>query len=464
MSELVRIERLSKSFGRHRVLHDFDLVIESGRVYGLLGLNGEGKTTLARILMGVIPADAGERLIYKGRKISFLDSAYKREFGYVPEDPFFYEGMTVRGLLEFNARFYPRWDGKRAAADLERFALDPKARIRTLSRGMKLKLELAVALAAAPEFLILDDPTSGLDVPDAPGLPPGHHPRAGGLRHDHPLRHPPRPRARAHRRAAPHPSRRPPHPGRGFREGQGAIPDESRRHLRERRVQGLAERGRQRCSEHCSSRNGKRRRSSSSSGWESSIVFFLVHLAFSRKEGPPGVADLRRAPSLFPLFGAHPRVGRVRDGIPGRRLGLSFFPARQQGRRLAGEIRFAPEHALGALARLSGVVVSCFPACARPRPASKSSLASRSKQDSCSGAFCQSVFLLTVAFSLSILHEKQLNILFLSLILGWGSRRGLDCLEHRPAGTCLDHSRESPDDASSSAKSSSPWPLWEPPC
>jgi ABC-2 type transport system ATP-binding protein len=164
MSELLRIERLSKSFGRHRVLRDFELSIESGRIYGLLGLNGEGKTTLARILMGVIPADGGS-VTFKGRKVTFGASAFKREFGYVPEDPFFYESMTVQGLLDFNARFYPRWDTKRAAADLGRFALNPKARIRTLSRGMKLKLELAVALAAAPEFLILDDPTSGLDVP-----------------------------------------------------------------------------------------------------------------------------------------------------------------------------------------------------------------------------------------------------------------------------------------------------------
>ena len=164
MTELLRIERLSKSFGRHRVLGDFDLTIEPGRVYGLLGRNGEGKTTLARILMGVIPADGGS-VFYKGRRITFRDSAYKREFGYVPEDPFFYDEMSVRGLLDFNARFYPRWDGRRAAADIERFALDPAARIRTLSRGMKLKLGLAVALAAAPEFLILDDPTSGMDVP-----------------------------------------------------------------------------------------------------------------------------------------------------------------------------------------------------------------------------------------------------------------------------------------------------------
>ena len=164
MSELLRIQGLAKNFGRKRVLEGFDLTVESGRVYGLLGRNGEGKTTLARILMGVIPADGGE-VMYKGRRITYGQSAYKRNFGYVPEDPFFYDGMTVRSLLAFNAKFYPRWDHKRAAADLERFGLDPKARIGTLSRGMKLKLGLAVALAAAPELLILDDPTSGLDVP-----------------------------------------------------------------------------------------------------------------------------------------------------------------------------------------------------------------------------------------------------------------------------------------------------------
>jgi ABC-2 type transport system ATP-binding protein len=164
MSELLRIKGLAKSFGRKKVLEGFDLTVESGRVYGLLGRNGEGKTTLARILMGVIPADAGD-ILYKGKPITYGQSAYKREFGYVPEDPFFYDAMTVGGLVRFNAHFYPKWDRKRAAADLERFGLDPKARVGTLSRGQKLKLGLAVALSAAPEFLILDDPTSGLDVP-----------------------------------------------------------------------------------------------------------------------------------------------------------------------------------------------------------------------------------------------------------------------------------------------------------
>jgi len=85
MSELLRIRGLCKSFGRKRVLQDFDLTVESGRVYGLLGRNGEGKTTLARILMGVIPADKGE-ILYKGRRISYGQNAFKRDFGYVPED------------------------------------------------------------------------------------------------------------------------------------------------------------------------------------------------------------------------------------------------------------------------------------------------------------------------------------------------------------------------------------------
>src|SRR5512137_3169605 len=139
MSEFLRIEGLTKRFGGRDVLHGLDLTLDEGRVYGLLGLNGEGKTTLARILMGVIPADGGV-VTYKGRRVGFGQSAYKRAFGYVPEDPFFYEDMSVRGLANFNARFYPRWDRKRAASDLERFGLDPKARIGTLSRGQKLKL------------------------------------------------------------------------------------------------------------------------------------------------------------------------------------------------------------------------------------------------------------------------------------------------------------------------------------
>jgi len=164
MSELLRVTGLSKSFGRHRVLDDLNMKLDPGRVYGLLGLNGEGKTTLIRILLGVIPADGGN-IRYKDHPVSFRSATYKEEVGYIPEDPFFFSGMRVGELLDFNAAFYRRWDGRRAEDLLKRFSLDRKARIRTLSRGMKLRLEMAVGLAAKPELLVLDDPTSGLDVP-----------------------------------------------------------------------------------------------------------------------------------------------------------------------------------------------------------------------------------------------------------------------------------------------------------
>jgi ABC-2 type transport system ATP-binding protein len=164
MSEILKITGLGKSFGRHVVFSDLNMGLSAGKVHGLLGLNGEGKTTLIRILLGVIPSDQGE-IFYKNIPVSFRSAAYKEEVGYIPEDSFFFGGMSVGELLGFNAAFYRRWDGRRAEDLLKRFSLDKKARIKTLSRGMKLRLEMAVALAARPSLLVLDDPTSGLDVP-----------------------------------------------------------------------------------------------------------------------------------------------------------------------------------------------------------------------------------------------------------------------------------------------------------
>jgi ABC-2 type transport system ATP-binding protein len=164
MNEILTIKNLSKSFGKKKVLENFNLNIEKGTVYGLLGINGEGKTTLIRMIMGVIPPDKGE-IFFKNKKISFRDDSYKREIGFIAEESIFYSWMPIKELLSFNASFYPKWNTRKANAYLEKFSLDPKTKIRYLSRGMKLKLGLIVTLASEPEFLILDDPTSGLDVP-----------------------------------------------------------------------------------------------------------------------------------------------------------------------------------------------------------------------------------------------------------------------------------------------------------
>jgi ABC-2 type transport system ATP-binding protein len=164
MNEFLTIKNLSKSFGRKAILKNFDLTLEKGKVYGLLGKNGAGKTTLIRMIMGIIPPDSGE-IIYMGQKLKFGDATYKREIGFIPEDSIFFSWMTIQELLNFNSSFYPKWNKAKADAYVDRLSLEKKVKIRHMSRGMKLKVGLILALAAEPDFLILDDPTSGLDVP-----------------------------------------------------------------------------------------------------------------------------------------------------------------------------------------------------------------------------------------------------------------------------------------------------------
>jgi ABC-2 type transport system ATP-binding protein len=164
LDSILKLEKISKKYGKKPILSDFSLNLEKGNVYGLLGINGVGKTTLMRIIMGVIPPDSG-KIFYKNSKLRWNDTFYKKEVAYIPEEAVFYSGMRVDEFINFNSVFYPKWNHRKAQMYQERFFLPPKSRIRHLSRGMKLKLGLLVALAAEPELLVLDDPTSGLDVP-----------------------------------------------------------------------------------------------------------------------------------------------------------------------------------------------------------------------------------------------------------------------------------------------------------
>jgi ABC-2 type transport system ATP-binding protein len=164
MNEFLRIKNLSKNFGKKTVLDHFSMSMDHGKVYGLFGKNGEGKTTLLRMIMGIIPPDSGD-IYYRGQKLKYADSSYKKEIGFIAEDSVFFSWMTVSEILRFNASFYPTWNEAKVDEYLDRLSLDRKVKIRNMSRGMKLKLGLIVALGSEPVFLLCDDPTSGLDVP-----------------------------------------------------------------------------------------------------------------------------------------------------------------------------------------------------------------------------------------------------------------------------------------------------------
>lgn len=158
----IQIERLAKSYGSQPVLHDVSLAIPAGQTLALLGCNGAGKTTMIRILLGLIPADTG-RVLVGGVDPARDPLTVRRDVGYLAEDQTMYGWMTPSELCRFLAPFYPTWDMNWARDQLDRFGIPQHARIGRLSKGQSVKLGLVVALAHRPRVVILDDPAMGLD-------------------------------------------------------------------------------------------------------------------------------------------------------------------------------------------------------------------------------------------------------------------------------------------------------------
>ena len=142
-------------------LGPIDLTIPAGSIVGLVGENGAGKTTLLKILCGVNRPDAGEAELLGGTP---SDPAARARLGVVFEDAFFYQSFTPAQAGRSLAGIYgARWNEAAYEGYLQRFGLNPTAKIKTFSRGMRLKLSLAAALGHGPELLVLDEATAGLD-------------------------------------------------------------------------------------------------------------------------------------------------------------------------------------------------------------------------------------------------------------------------------------------------------------
>jgi ABC-2 type transport system ATP-binding protein len=147
---------------RDFTLGPLDLDLKPGRVVGLVGPNGSGKTTTMKTIVGILDRDAG--LIEVCDQSAVPDQGtWKESIGYVADKPIFYEWMNGRAFLELISRFYTRWDHDFARVLAERFRLDLTARIRGLSAGNRVKLALVAALAHRPGLALFDEPTAGLD-------------------------------------------------------------------------------------------------------------------------------------------------------------------------------------------------------------------------------------------------------------------------------------------------------------
>lgn len=160
MSELVEIHNLVKSYDKRKeALHELTLTLPRGRIVGLLGPNGSGKTTLIKLLNGLLVPDRGEILI-DGEKPG---PSTKAKVSYLPERTYLKSSATIRELLSYFQDFYKDFRADRAREMLAALQIEEDARIRTLSKGTREKIQLILVMSRDASLYILDEPIAGVD-------------------------------------------------------------------------------------------------------------------------------------------------------------------------------------------------------------------------------------------------------------------------------------------------------------
>ncbi|GAA5080044.1 ABC-2 type transport system ATP-binding protein [Thermocatellispora tengchongensis] len=162
MTTAISATGLVKTFGRTRALDGLNLTVTTAEVHGYLGPNGAGKTTTLRILLGMLRATSGEVTLLGGDPWRDAVELHRR-LVYVPGDVTLWPNLTGGEIIDLLGRLRGDLDRRRRDELIERFALDPRKRAHTYSKGNRQKVALVAALASNAELLLLDEPTSGLD-------------------------------------------------------------------------------------------------------------------------------------------------------------------------------------------------------------------------------------------------------------------------------------------------------------
>jgi ABC-2 type transport system ATP-binding protein len=155
---------LQKHYQGVEALRGLRLEVPRGSIFGFLGRNGAGKTTTIKVLLGMARATAGDARVFglpAGAEQASVE--IRRRTGFVSDDKELYNYFTVEEMVRFTASFFPRWRKELEDRYLRAFELPADRKVKALSRGMRTKLALLLALSRGAELLILDEPTSGLD-------------------------------------------------------------------------------------------------------------------------------------------------------------------------------------------------------------------------------------------------------------------------------------------------------------
>ena len=156
---LICCQGLSKAYGRKVALSGVDLEVGRGRIVGLLGPNGSGKTTLIKILCGLIQPTGGAAAV-DGRAVGPYT---KSIISYLPDRMYFADWMRASDLFDLFGDFYADFDRKRAEAMCQSLGVDPRDRMKTMSKGTKEKVQLVLVMARQAQLYLLDEPIAGVD-------------------------------------------------------------------------------------------------------------------------------------------------------------------------------------------------------------------------------------------------------------------------------------------------------------
>lgn len=158
---MIKLQNVTKRFGDYKALDDFSLTVPKGSVYGLMGLNGAGKTTIIKHLAGYLVQDEGFVTIDDEEVLN--NENIKKRIALIPDDLFFFRGYSLKEMGKYHKHIYPNWNEERFQAMIGDFGLNQKASLAKFSKGMKKQAAFCLAMAAMPDYLILDEPVDGLD-------------------------------------------------------------------------------------------------------------------------------------------------------------------------------------------------------------------------------------------------------------------------------------------------------------
>lgn len=157
---MIEVVGVKKKFRRKKVLDNITFNVKKGEITALLGLNGVGKSTLLKIIMGLVKQDEGE-VLFNGEKLNY--KTYEN-IAFVPDVLSTYGDMKIKDAFEYMSMMYEKWDMDKAYEMLKDFKLTDDLKINKLSKGNIARVKLILGFARHPEYLLLDEPFSGIDI------------------------------------------------------------------------------------------------------------------------------------------------------------------------------------------------------------------------------------------------------------------------------------------------------------